>query len=291
MGRPPDAARGGAAVAPTATGEEEVMIRYRLTTVVVTATLMCLAPLAAAQEEGPTPLTWVRMMQVKPGADLLFEKAFDTYEKPLCDQLVADGTAISWALGYELAGPGGYNYVFWINAPDWASIGKIETAFDTLWEGRSEEDLAQMIADWTEALEPGGDQTQLLQHTVFKANPDADWKYLRLTAVTVKPGHGDDVVKMWKSFWAPVYDQLLESGVIAGYGMVEQAIHSDSSFTHESWITFNDLANLDQFEKAFETAYEQISAGEGVARKAAFMKMLQSEAHFDRLIRLWKKSE
>jgi hypothetical protein len=267
------------------------MFRSRFTTVIVTVALMCVPILAAAQEEEPKPLTWAVMIKIKPGTDLQFEKFFETYNKPICERLVADGTAISWALGWELAGPGGYHYVFWINAPDWAGIGKIEAAFDARWEGVSEEEVAQMIAEWTEFSEPDGEQAQFLEHTVFKANPDADWKYLRLTAVTVKPGHGGDVVKMWKSFWAPVYDQLLESGVIAGYGMVEQAIHSDSSFTHESWITFNDLANLDQFEKAFEAAYEQISAGEGVARETAFMKMLEPESHFDRLIRVWKKSE
>jgi hypothetical protein len=269
---------------------EEVMIRSRPTFVLVMAALLLLPTLAAAQE-GPMPMTWVGMMQVKPGADLQFEKAFDTYEKPLLDQLVADGKATSWALGYELAGPGGYDYVFWITVSGWAGIGAVEAMSDQRWEGMSEEELAQMLAGWTDAIEPGADQTQLLRHTVFKANPDADWKYLRLTAVTVKPGHGGDVVKMWKSYWAPVYDQLLESGVIAGYGMVEQAIHSDSSFTHESWITFNDLANLDQFEKAFEAADAEVSEGDGVARKAAFMKMFKPEAHFDRLIRVWKKSE
>ena len=267
------------------------MIRSRIATIVVTVTLVCLPMLAAAQEEGPKPLSWVGMIQVKPGASPQFEKAFDAYEKPLLDQLVADGKAMSWALGYEMAGPGGYDYVFWVTVPDWAGIGDVEAAFETRYEGLSEDEAMAMVADWAAAIEPGSDQTQLLQHTVFKANPDAEWKYLRLTAVTVKPGHDSDAMKMWKSFWLPVYDQLLESGVIAGYGMVEQAVHSDSSFTHESWITFNDLANLDQFEKAFEAAYEEISEGDGVARMAAYLQMFEADAHFDRLIRVWKQSE
>jgi hypothetical protein len=230
------------------------MFRSRLATVVVTVTLISLPMLGAAQEDEPKPLTWAFMLKVKPGADLQFEKAFEK------------------------------------NAPDWASIGKIEAAFDTHWEGPSEEEVAQMIADWTEAIEPGGEQT-FLKHEVFNANPEAAHKYLRLSAFTVKPGHGGDFMKMYKGFWAPVYEELLKNGVIAGYGMIEQAIHADSAFTHESWITFNDLTSLDAVEQAFEKAYQELSEGEGVALNTTYMKMMKPDTHFDRLIRIWKKSE
>lgn len=266
------------------------MIRSRLTPVLVMAALLLLPVIAAAQE-GPNPLTWAGMMNIKPGADPQFEKAFEKYSKPLLDQLVADGKATSWALGYELAGPGGYDYVMWVNAPGWAGIGDIEAAFDSQYEALSEEDLVAMIEAWGAAMEPGNDQTLLLRHTVFNANPDADWKFLRLSHYTVKPGHGGDLMKMYKSFWVPIYNQLLETGVISGYGMAEQAVHSDSSFTHEAWITFSSLANLDKVDQAVEEAWAEISDGDGVARKIAFMKMVKPEAHFDRLIRVWKHSE
>jgi hypothetical protein len=254
------------------------------------AALMLLPALAAAQDE-PEPLTWVGMMQVKPGADLLFEKAFDKYNKPLLDQLVADGKAMSWGLGYELAGPGGYDLVLWITVPGWAGIGAVEAMFDERWEGMSEEELTDMFEDWMAAVEPGDDQTQLLRHKVFKANPDADYKYLRMSAYTVKPGHGEDLMKGYKSFWVPINNQLLETGVISGYGMIEQAVHSDSSFTHEAWITLDSLADLDKVEKAIGEANEMLSEGDSVARKIAFMKMVKPDAHYCRLIRVWKHSE
>jgi len=290
IGRPPGAARGVAVPAPTATEEEEVMIRSRGIPVLVVAALILLPSVAAAQE-GPTLLTWAGMVNVKPGADPQFEKAFDKYNKPLFDQLVADGKATSWALGYELAGPGGYDYVVWINAPGWAGIGDIEAAFDSQYEGLSKEELAEMIEDWTAAIEPGDDQTLLLRHTVFKANPDADWKFLRLSHYTVKPGHGGDLMKMYKTIWVPIYDQLLETGAISGYGMAEQAVHSNGSFTHEAWITFSALANLDKVDQAIEEAFAEMADGDAVARNIAFMKMVKPEAHFDRLIRVWKHSE
>jgi hypothetical protein len=254
------------------------------------AALLLLPALAAAQE-GPMPLSWAGMFKVNPGAELQFEKTFEKYEKPLLDQLVADGKASTWGLGYELAGPGGYDYVVWITAPGWAGIGEVESMFDARYEGMSEEDLAAMIEDWVAAIEPGSDQTLLLRHKVFKANPDADWNYLRLSYYTVKPGHGGDLMKGYKSFWVPIYDQLLETGVISGYGMAEQAVHSDSSFTHQAWITFNSLADLDRLVKAIEEANEEVSEGDSVARKIAFLKMVKADTHYDRLIRVWKHSE
>lgn len=266
------------------------MIRSRFTFAIATMVVILLPLLAAAQEEA-MPLTWAGLFNVKPGADMLFEKTFDTYEKPLLDQLVADGKATSWALGYELAGPGGFDLVVWINAPGWAGIGDIEAMFESRYEGMSEEDLATMIEDWTAAVEPEGDRTLLLRHKVFKGNPEAEFKYLRLSHYTVKSGHGDDLMKMYKSFVAPVYDQLLEAGVISGYGIAVQAVHSDTSFTHEAWVTVNSLSNFDEVDKAFDEAWEEISDGDGVARDIAFMKIVQQDSHFDRLIRVWKQSE
>jgi hypothetical protein len=266
------------------------MIRSRWIPVFVMAALMLLPAFAAAQEE-PALLTWAGMVNVKPGAGPLFEKAFEKYNKPLFDQLVADGKATSWAMGYELAGPGGYDYVIWINAPGWAGIGNIEAAFDSQYEGLSEEGLAEMIEDWTAAVEPGDDQTLLLRHSVFKANPDADWKFLRLSHYTAKPGHGGDLMKMYKVFWVPIYDKLLETGAISGYGVAEQAVHSDGSFTHEAWITLSALANLDEVDQAIDEAFAEMAEGDEVARNIAFMKMVKPEAHFDRLIRVWKHSE
>jgi hypothetical protein len=96
---------------------------------------------------------------------------------------------------------------------------------------------------------------------------------------------------MYKSFMVPIYDKLLEDGVISGYGMVEQAVHSDSSFTHESWITFNSLADLENYEKAFMEADAEVSKGDGVARELAFMKMVKHDSHFDRLMRVSKRNE
>jgi hypothetical protein len=279
-----------AAAAPTTSEEEEVMIRSRLTPVVVMAALILLPSLVAAQEEA-MPLTWAGLFNVKPGADMLFEQTFDAYEKPLLDQLVADGKATSWALGYELAGPGGFDLVMWINAPGWAGIGDIEAMFESRYEGMSEEDLATMIEDWTAAVEPEGDRTLLLHHKVFKGNPEADFKYLRLSHYTARPGHGDDLMKMYKSFAAPVYDQLLETGVISGYGIAVQAIHSDASFTHEMWVTVDSLAKFDAIDKAFDDAWEEISDGDGIAREIAFMKLVETDSHYDRLIRVWKQSE
>jgi len=258
--------------------------------VLVIAALLLLPTLVAAQE-GPMPLTWVGMVKVKPGAGPLYEKFFEKYDKPLFDQMVAEGKAASWGFGYELAGPGGYDYVLWITMPGWGAMGAVEATFDARYEGMSEEELGAMMEEMVAAVDTDALQIQLLRHTVFQANPDEDYKYLRLAAYTVKPGHGGDVMKMYKSFMVPIYDKLLENGVISGYGMAEQAVHSDSSFTHEAWIVFNSLADLENYEKAFMEADAEVSEGDGVARELAFMKMMQHDGHFDRLIRVTKRNE
>jgi hypothetical protein len=261
----------------------------RLIHVFMASSLFLVPLVALAQEEGPMPLTWAGAMNLKPGADPLFEKAFETYEQPLLDRLVAENEGVSWGLGYELAGPGGFDYLVWVNAPGWAGIGEVEAVFDERWEGMSEDELAKMIEEWAAVIEPSDDPAYILRHVVVKANPDVQSNYLRLSNHTVKPGHGADLVKMYKSYWVPIYDELLESGVISAYGLIEQAVHSDSSFTHQIWFEFEDLANLDTIERAFEEAETEVSEGDGLARKLAFMKTVDPDAHFCRLIRKLKQ--
>ena len=247
-------------------------------------TAVFLVPVIGAAQEGPMPLTWVGMDKVKPGTGMQYPALFAKYSKPLLDQMVADGIATGWAVGYELAGPGGFNYVFWVTMPGWAGMGAVEAASDAHYENMSEEDRETMMSEWMAVVETGDEKYQLLRHTVFNTAPDATSKYLRLSNFTVKPGHEGDVTKMYKSFMVPIYEQLLKDGVIAGYGLIEQAIHSDSSFTHEAWITFDELADLEKVEKAFMSA--EVSDGDEVARDLAFMEMFQHDAHYDRLIRV-----
>ena len=264
------------------------MNRYRVFPIIVMAAFVLLPALVSAQD-GPMPLTWAGMDKVKPGMNMQYPALFAKYSKPLLDQMVADEIATSWGVGYELAGPGGFNYLVWITMPGWAGMGAVEAAFDANYEGMSEEERETMMSEWMEVMETGDEQYMLLRHTVFNGNPDAKYKYLRLSNYTVKPGYEDDVSKMFKSFVAPVYDQLLKDGTIAGYGLIEQAIHSDSTFTHEAWITFDELADLEKVEKAFMA--QKVSDGDEVARDLAFRKMFQQDAHYDRLIRVIMQNE
>lgn len=264
------------------------MNRYRVFPIIVMAALLLLPALVSAQD-GPMPLTWVGMDKVKPGMAMQYPALFAKYNKPMLDQMVADGIATSWGVGYELAGPGGFNYIVWITMPGWAGMGAVEAAFDARYEGLSEEEQETMMSEWLEVMETGEEQYMLLRHTVFNGNPDAKFKYLRLSNYTAKPGYGSDVTKMYKSFVEPVYDELLKDGAIAGYGLIEQAIHSDSTFTHEAWITFAELADLEKVEKAFME--QEVSDGDEVARDLAFNKMFESDAHYDRLIRVIMMNE
>ena len=89
-----------------------------------------------------------------------------------------------------------------MNQPGWGGIGEVEAMFDAHYEGMSEDDLAEMIADWTAVIDPEEDQIQLLRYAVVNADPEADSNYLRLSNYKVKLGHSSDLVKMYKSYRA-----------------------------------------------------------------------------------------
>lgn len=266
-----------------------MVIRSSLVSFLFTVILTLLPSVAASQEEGPMPMTWFRMVKTKPGAGPNFEKTFEKYEQPLLDRLVADGTALSWGLGFELVGPGGFDYLVWVNALGWAGIGEVQAVFDARRENMSEGELGKMTEDWMAVIEPGEEPSQVLRHVVVDGNPDVQPNYLHMSYHTARPGNSDDLIKIYRSFSVPVYAGLLETGVITAYGMVEQAVHSDSSFTHLAWIEFESLADLDKVERAFVNTDAEVSEGDGVVRKLAFMGIVQPEAHYCRLIRKLKQ--
>jgi hypothetical protein len=243
--------------------------------------------MTAAAQDGPPPLTWVNTLEVHTGAGQQFMQMVREYDAPILEQLAADGTIMSWGVGAQMAGPPGLDYAMWVTVPSWASFAKVEQAFDEARSSMSEDDMASMIETWKTAVKEGSDHAQIIRHVVFEADPDAaPPKYLRLSVYTAKPGAGSDMMKMYEAYIQPTYQSLLDDGVIGGYGVAMQAVHTDSSWTHEAWIVCDDFADMDAIDQAFMQADAEASEGEMAAREAAFMAMGDYAAHYDRLLRV-----
>lgn len=262
-------------------------MRTRHLSLLTLATMVMLMPLVATAQDGPPPITWVNTLQVNGGEAHTLESLFDQFDKPILDKLLADGEILSWGFGYQMVGPPGVDYAMWATMPNWGTVSTVEAAFEKARKAMSKDEMKAMAEGWTAAIKDGSDRTEIIRHLVFKPNMDAPPpKYLMLSAYTVKPGMGEDATKMYKGFVGPVYDSLLESGAIGGYGLAVPAMHTQTDYSHEGWVVFGDTAALDAIDAAFMQDEADTSDGDKVARDAALESMFDTDSHYDRLIRI-----
>ena len=266
---------------------------YRRASALMIAALVGLgAGAGVGAQEQPMPLTWVNLVEVQPAAGRQYVEMVERYDKAILDSLVEDGTFISWGLGRHVLGPPGVDYALWATAPSWAALGTGVAAFEKARSEMSSDEMQEMMEGFASAVKEGSREIQIIRHLVFEADEDAaPPKYLRLAAYTVDEGRWDDAMKMYETYLEPVYGSLLSSGAVSGYGVAVPAVHGGEDFTHEAWIVFSDLGALDEVEGAFMRNESEAADGEMVARKAAFMGMMEPGTHYDRLLRIVMSSE
>jgi hypothetical protein len=262
-------------------------MRYRsvLVTCVVGICLLAAALPAAAQATAE-PITWLINVTVKPGMYDDLEKSVQTYDKPVLDKLVADGVIFSWAFGTQVAGPPSVSCVYLITAADWAAMGKVEKAFEDYYKAMKPEEAKAAMDAYFGATQPDKESSSIVRHVVFKVTPGAKPNYMQRSVFKVKPGKGSTAVKMFKDFWVPVYEKLLEAGVINGYGLAVPKIHTGAGWTHSDWVTFSDMSQIDAMDKAFEEAMKAGGEGFGEMFRTTWLGITDTDEHWDSLIRI-----
>jgi hypothetical protein len=260
-------------------------MRYRSAFVACVVVMgMLAAALPAAAQATNEPLTWLINVTVKPGHYMDLKKATEKYDKPVLDKLVADGVIGSWGFGCQEVGPPAVSCLYFVTAADWAAMGKVDKAYEEQRKGMKEAEVKAMLDAYNGVTEPEKEVSSIVRHVVFQGTPGTKVNYLMRHVYKFKPGHGSAAVKMFKQYSAPIYQKLLEAGVINGYGMAVPELHNDASWTHATWITFSDLSQLDAVDKAFDEAMKARGEELNEMLRSTLMKMHDMDAHWDSLV-------
>lgn len=90
---------------------------------------------------GVMPYTRYNFVKVKPGKAGDYRKAWEKYNKPVFDKLLADGTILGYGLSVEeVRTEGDFTHYVWIETKDLASLDKVRNTFIADREHRSEEE-------------------------------------------------------------------------------------------------------------------------------------------------------
>jgi hypothetical protein len=97
--------------------------------------------LSPSSPAGVLPYTRFNFFKVKPGKGTDFRKAWEKYNKPVFDKLLADGVVLAYGLAVEdVRTEGEFTHFVWYDVKDLASLDKVRAAFMADRDRRSQEE-------------------------------------------------------------------------------------------------------------------------------------------------------
>ena len=97
--------------------------------------------LSSSAPAGVLPYSRYNFFKVKPGKGADFRKAWEKYNKPIFDKLLADGVILAYGLAVEeIRTDGDFTHFVWYDVKDLASFDKVRAAFVADRDRRSQEE-------------------------------------------------------------------------------------------------------------------------------------------------------
>lgn len=118
---------------------------------------------------GTLPYTYYAAVKVRPGKGADYRRAWEKYNKPVLDKLVADGTVLAFGLAIEaLKTTGNFTHFTWVVTRDLASRDKVRAAQLANQNSRSEETRAAITSQFVETLDPDASRQGIARSLIFK---------------------------------------------------------------------------------------------------------------------------
>jgi hypothetical protein len=241
--------------------------------------MLGLVPLASAQEE-PGPISWLSFETTKSGKSRDLIGATIKEDGPMYDELLANGTLTSWGIAIPITHtPKAHmNYMLWATMDGWARVGELEAGFMKLFASRTPEQMAEGQKLYQESVEKNSHLDWIIRHVVYQQGSlEVPPKYFRIGYYKATSGNEGKITAAYKEHFQPIYQQLLDDGVITSFGLSVQEIHGVGDWTHIGWYTMADLGAIDRVQAATANA---LSEEEG----AKIGPMMDSSAHWDQVL-------
>ncbi len=196
----------------------------------------------------------------------------DEEDKPLMDQLVADGVIVGYGAYTNLIHQEGIpTHGTWFTA---TSEGKLLKALEAIYAhpGSTTAPVESASKHWD----------YVLVSRIYNQRPGTSTDgYLTGDEWEVKAGDMHAYTDLVKSTLVPVCEKLLADGVLTSYGLDTEDYHQDKIGIVTFYMTTADADGVDKAGKAFDEAFDK-----NPALGAAFRSLVEREGHRDFLDRL-----
>ena len=123
----------------------------------------------ATPAAGTLPVTRYNFNKVKPGKGGDYRRAWEKYNKPVFDKLVADGVVLAYGLAVEdVKTDGEFTHFVWIATANMAGGDKVRAAFAADRARRSEDERDTIDATFLSLLEPDMARSIITRCRIFK---------------------------------------------------------------------------------------------------------------------------
>ena len=117
---------------------------------------------------GALPFTRYNFTKVKPGKAADYRKAWEKYNKPVLDKLIADGTIAAYGLAVEeVKTTGDFTHFTWYAAKDLAGFEKVRSAFIADRDHRTEEERNAINDLFTGLTDPDAARAEVTRSLMF----------------------------------------------------------------------------------------------------------------------------
>ncbi len=241
--------------------------------------LLCIITAAASAQPRP-PLTSVALFKVSPDKVEAFVAKGKSFV-PVLDKLMSSGTVTGYGIDVDMLHvPGATNVAFWVSSPDFATLEKSEKELENFQKAN-----AAMMAELRSLSDVSAHHDLIVQSLERKLKPaPAGAKPVSdFDQVTVKPGKLGEYLALMRKHEKPILDKLVDDGVIYGYSLDSEAVHTMKPGTVWQIVTMPDLGTKDKVRAAFREASNKLTEEERSKIDKQYEELIEPGSHRDSL--------
>jgi hypothetical protein len=124
--------------------------------------------LSPSTPSGVLPFSRYNFFKVKPGKGADFRKAWEKYNKPVFDKLLADGVILAYGLAVEdIRTDGEFTHFVWYDVKDLASFDKVRAAFMADRDRRSQEEQDSLTHLFVSLQDTDASRSEICRSLIF----------------------------------------------------------------------------------------------------------------------------
>ncbi len=252
--------------------------------IVALATLIAMPRVAqAADDEDTTTYTRVELWQVERTNWDEFAEMFKANDQPILEKLMTQGAITEWGFDSQvLHSPEGYTHSVWYSAESLGALTKAGEAYDAAWKSMDKDLKGSLDDDFASMITKHRDYV-IKTDNLRSAAVTLDGGYYFSQSVVVQKNQFRGFNSYWENRIKPVYEALLEKGVVVAYGLSRESITTENPRLRWWWHVVRDADGLDAVDAAFDASWDAMDDEGRRARWMSITEIIEPDSYHEEM--------